>query len=121
MLAASSAVGAQSKLTIPPPTGVVDDFAHVLDQATIDRITRIAEDVRNKSRGEIAVVTLSDIGQNAPADVALQIGRDWKVGKIGNPGDATRNAGAVFPVGQEGNRPFQGNHAAPRLGAGAHR
>ncbi|HEV2644678.1 MAG TPA: TPM domain-containing protein, partial [Candidatus Elarobacter sp.] len=40
--------------------------------------------------------TLADIGQNAPADVALRIGREWKVGKIGNPGDPTRNAGAVI-------------------------
>jgi uncharacterized protein len=87
---------AQSKLTIPPPTGVVNDFARVLDAATVERITRIAEDVRNKSRGEIAVVTLSDIGQYAATDVALQIGREWKVGKIGNPGDPTRNAGAVI-------------------------
>jgi uncharacterized protein len=86
----------QQQLTIPPPTGVVNDFAHVLDPATVERISRIAEDVRTKSRGEIAVVTLSDIGQRAPADVALQIGRDWKVGKIGNPGDPTRNAGAVI-------------------------
>src|SRR5688500_19225410 len=87
---------AQSKLTIPPPTGVVNDFARVLDAATMERITRIAEDVRTKSRGEIAVVTLSDIGQYAATDVALEIGREWKVGKIGNPGDPTRNAGAVI-------------------------
>ena len=95
-IAGASQARAQSKLTIAPPTGVVNDFAHVLDAATIDRMTRVAEDVRNKSRGEIAVVTLSDIGQNAAADVALQIGREWKVGKIGNPGDPTRNAGAVI-------------------------
>lgn len=92
----AAAAAGQQQLTIPPPTGVVNDFAHVLDQATVERITRIAEDVRTKSRGEIAVVTLSDIGQRAPADVALQIGREWKVGKIGNPGDPTRNAGAVI-------------------------
>src|SRR5438270_11582505 len=95
-LGTSLAAAAQQPLTIPPPTGVVNDFAHVLDPATIERMTRVAEDVRNKSRGEIAVVTLSDIGQRAPADVALQIGRQWKVGKIGNPGDPTRNAGAVI-------------------------
>jgi uncharacterized protein len=95
-LAFAPSAASQSQLTIPPYTGVVNDFAHVLDQATFDRITRIAEDVRTKSRGEIAVVTLSDIGQRAPADVALQIGRQWKVGKIGNPGDPTRNAGAVI-------------------------
>ena len=95
-LGTSLAAAAQQPMTIPPPSGVVNDFAHVLDPATVERMTRIAEDVRNKSRGEIAVVTLPDIGQRAPADVALQIGRQWKVGKIGNPGDPTRNAGAVI-------------------------
>ena len=64
ILAVASVAGSQSKMTIPPSTGVVNDFAHVLDPATIQRITRIAEDVRSKSRGEMAVVTLSDIGQN---------------------------------------------------------
>jgi len=92
----ASSAAAQKPLTIPPPIGVVNDFAHILDQGTIDRISRIAEDVRNKSRGEIAVVTLSDVGGREASDVALQIGRQWKVGKIGNPGDPTRNAGAVI-------------------------
>jgi uncharacterized protein len=81
---------------IPPPTGVVNDFAHVLDAATFERITRIAEDVRAKSRGEMAVVTLPDLKGRDVADVALRIGREWKVGKVGTPGDPTRNAGAVI-------------------------
>ncbi len=81
---------------IPAPTGLVNDFAHVLDQGSIDRMTRIAKDVRSKSKGEIAVVTLPDLGGRDVADVALTIGRTWKVGKIGNPGDPTRNAGAVI-------------------------
>src|SRR5829696_2979768 len=80
---------------IPAPTGVVNDFAHVLDAATFERISRIAEDVRNKSRGEMAVVTLPDLAGRDVADVALRIGREWKVGKVGTPGDPTRNAGAV--------------------------
>jgi len=57
---------------------------------------RIAEDVRAKSRGEMAIVTLPDLKGRDVADVALRIGREWKVGKIGNPGDPTRNAGAVI-------------------------
>ena len=81
---------------IPAPTGVVNDFAHVLDAATFERITRIAEDVRNKSRGEMAIVTLPDLQGREAADVALRIGREWKVGKVGTPGDPTRNAGAVI-------------------------
>ena len=86
----------QQQPEIPPPTGVVNDFAHVLDAATVERMTRIAEDVRTKSRGEMAIVTLSDLAGRDVVDVALRIGREWKVGKIGSPGDPTRNAGAVI-------------------------
>jgi uncharacterized protein len=91
----SAAAAAQAPV-IPAPTGLVNDFAHVLSPDAIAHMTRIAEDVRTKSRGEIAVVTLPDLEGRDVADVALQIGRQWKVGKIGNPGDPTRNAGAVI-------------------------
>jgi uncharacterized protein len=74
----------------------VNDFAHVISPDAAQRMERIAEDVRTKSRGEIAVVTLPDIGTLDVQVAALQIGREWKVGKIGNPGDPTRNAGAVI-------------------------
>ena len=57
---------------------------------------RIAQDVRAKSRGEMTIVTLPDIGTRDVQEAALLIGREWKVGKIGNPGDPTRNAGAVI-------------------------
>ncbi len=80
---------------VPAPTGLINDFAHVLDDATAKRIERIAEDVRAKSPGEIAIVTLSTIGDRPASEVALEIGRDWKVGRPGKPGDPTRNAGAV--------------------------
>ena len=93
---AVSAPGSAQQPVIPSPTGLVNDFAHVLDSGTIGRITRIAEDVKAKSRGEIAIVTLPDLAGRDVADVALTIGRTWKVGKIGNPGDPTRNAGAVI-------------------------
>jgi uncharacterized protein len=88
----------QSGPTIPQPVGLVNDFAHVIPADAAAHIEQIAADVRTKSRGEIAVVTLPDIGDYDIADVALKIGRQWKVGKIGNPGDPTRNAGAVILV-----------------------
>src|SRR3979411_1651620 len=83
-------------IQIPPPTGLVNDFAHVLQPDAVQRMERIAEDVRAKSRGEMAIVTMPDIGTRDVQEVALQIGREWKLGKIGNPGDPTRNAGAVI-------------------------
>ncbi|MEA2762441.1 MAG: uncharacterized protein QOD47_1725, partial [Gemmatimonadaceae bacterium] len=83
-------------IQIPPPTGLVNDFAHVLQPDAVQRMERIAEDVRSKSRGEMTIVTMPDIGTRDVQEVALQIGREWKLGKIGNPGDPTRNAGAVI-------------------------
>lgn len=95
LLAVPAWSGAQQPV-IPAPTGLVSDFAHVLDSESIRRMTQVAEDVRTKSRGEIAIVTLPDLAGRDVADVALDIGRTWKIGKIGNPGDQTRNAGAVI-------------------------
>ena len=83
-------------IQIPAPTGLVNDFAHVLQPDAVQRMERVAQDVRAKSRGEMAIVTLPDIGTRDVQEVALQIGREWKLGKIGNPGDPTRNAGAVI-------------------------
>ena len=82
----------------PPPRGLVNDFANVLPAASAARIERIAQDVRDKSKGEIAVVTMTDIGGRDPIDVALRIGREWKVGNMAPIGDQSRNAGAVILI-----------------------
>jgi uncharacterized protein len=91
----AAAQAAAQGVQIPVPIGLVNDFAHVIPATNAAHLEQIAQDVRTKSRGEIAVVTLPDIAGRAPADVALEVGRQWKVGKIGAPGDPTRNAGAV--------------------------
>jgi uncharacterized protein len=90
--------GSQAQPVIPAPRGMVSDFANVIpaDQAT--RIEALATDVRAKSGGEIAVVTLTDIAGRDEGDVALRIGREWKVGAAAKIGDAKRNAGVVILV-----------------------
>src|SRR5436309_15207672 len=55
----------------------------------------VIAEVRAKSRGEIAVVTLPDIGDRAASDLALQIGRQWGVGAKGAAGDPAKNLGVV--------------------------
>ena len=85
-------------LQLPSPQGYVNDFANVIPADSRQTIQRIIDDVRAKSGGEIVVVTLPDIGQNDPNTVTLQIGRTWKVGKFGKPGDQTRNTGVVILV-----------------------
>ncbi len=55
----------------------------------------VIAEVREKTRGEIAVVTLTGIGDRSASDVALQIGRQWGVGAKGDAGDRAKNAGVV--------------------------
>ena len=63
-----------------------------------DRINRLIFDVKAKSGGEIVVVTLPDIAGRDVGDIALRIGRDWKVGANAAIGDRARNAGVVVLV-----------------------
>ena len=79
----------------PAPRGFVNDFANVLSSESEAAMTRVIEDVRAKSGGDIAVVTIADIGQREASDWGLAIGREWGVGGRGDPGDRARNTGAV--------------------------
>ena len=84
------------QVAIPAPRGYVNDFAGVLDAGAIARLEAVIAEVRAKTRGEIAVVTLADIGDRAASDVAVQIGRQWGVGAQGEAGDAAKNLGVVI-------------------------
>lgn len=86
----------QSGPQIPPPRGLVNDFANVIQPAAAARMEQIAQDVRDKSKGEMAIVTLPDLGGREPSEIALRIGREWKVGNMAAIGDRSRNAGVVI-------------------------
>jgi uncharacterized protein len=83
------------QFTVPPPRGYVNDFAGVLDQASVSHLEAVIIEVQQKTRGEIAVVTLADIGDRQAADVALQVGRQWGVGAKGEAGNPAKNLGVV--------------------------
>jgi uncharacterized protein len=91
----SGSARAQQPLQIPAPRGHVNDFASVIGAGQSQDIDAIARFVRERSGGEIAVVTLPDIGTRDVANVALEIGREWKVGAKAEIGDARRNTGIV--------------------------
>jgi uncharacterized protein len=106
-------------VTIPQPTGLVNDFASVIPAEHEARIAALAELIRTRSPGEIAVITLSDIGDRDPAEIALRVGREWGVGKKGAPGDPARNAGVVILlVPKETSRSGRG-HCRIEVGRGA--
>lgn len=93
--ATHASLGAQSSPVPARPTGFVSDFANVIPSDLEARMTRLIEIVQAGSRGEIAVVTLPDIGARDAGDIALEIGRAWGVGAKANIGDRARNAGIV--------------------------
>ena len=59
------------QLQIPTPVGYVNDFAGVIDDASRQALLAVIDEVRQKSGGEIVVVTLKDLGGRASIDVAL--------------------------------------------------
>lgn len=97
---------ATQQLELPPaPRGygtsaaeVVVDAAGVLDPGTISRLNRIAFELKARTGGEMAIVTMPDLRGRDVADVALRIGRDWGVGASAGVGNRTRNAGVVVLV-----------------------
>ena len=84
--------------TLPQPVGYVNDFARILDASTKTRIESVAKDVKDKSGGEIVVVTLPSLGGRPIEEIGLQIGREWKVGQAGAIGTKARNAGTIILV-----------------------
>jgi uncharacterized protein len=95
-LLAAAALLFQGGPQIPAPRGLVNDFANVLSPAAAAMMERVAQDVRDKSRGEIAIVTLPDLAGRDPSEMALRIGREWKVGNLADIGDRSRNAGTII-------------------------
>jgi len=98
-----------AQVQLPLPRGYVNDFAGVLDTASVAHMEAVIAEVRDKTRGEIAVVTLPDIGDRPASEVALQIGRQWGVGAKGQAGDPAKNLGiVVLLVPQKDHRPGTG-------------
>src|SRR5205814_9586594 len=81
--------------SLPPPRGYVNDFAGVLDPQAVSRMEAVIGEVRAQSRGEIAVVTLPDLGDRAASDVARQNGRQSGVGANGPAGHPAQHLGVV--------------------------
>src|SRR5881275_355786 len=97
------------QISVPPPRGYVNDFAGVLDAASVAHMEAVIAEVRDKTRGELAVVTLPDIDDRPAADVALEIGRRWGVGAKGEAGDPAKNLGVVvLLVPKQNHRPGTG-------------
>ena len=99
--------------TVPAAVGFVNDFANVLSDESEAELTRLVLEVREKSRGEIAIVTLPSLGGRTPQAVAMAIGNTWGVGFKGAPDDPRSSTGVVVLVA-----PVE-RHVRIELGTGA--
>ncbi len=77
---------------IPPPRGFVNDFAGILDQATVQRLDALIGELRAKTGAEIAVVTVDSTKPLSAFDYAMKVAETWK------PGAAGKDNGVVFLV-----------------------
>src|SRR3954468_14904467 len=80
----------------PDPAHVfVLDSAHILSTATIAALQDRARALQTETGADVAWVTLPTLGGRAIEEAALYIGRTWRIGSAGKPGDPLRNRGLV--------------------------
>jgi uncharacterized protein len=83
--------------TVPDSRHVfVLDSAHLLTASEIGALQDSAQKLQAATGADIAFVTLPTLHGGAVEEAALAIGRAWKVGSVGAPGDPTRNRGLVM-------------------------
>jgi uncharacterized protein len=65
------------------PTGYVNDFAHVLDANTVTQIENIAQQVDEKGKAQIAVVTVPSLEGSDIESYAVKLYKTWGIGYKG--------------------------------------
>ncbi len=103
---------------LPSPVGYVNDFAGVIPADAKARLEALAVQLNATTRGDMVIVTLPDLGGRPVSEVALRLGREWKIGADAPIGDQTRNAGVVILVVPK-ETSSDGGHCRIEVGQGA--
>lgn len=72
------------------------DSAHILSPATVAALQDSARALQTETGADVAWVTLPTLGGRPIEEAALYIGRTWRIGTPGQPGDPLRNRGLVI-------------------------
>jgi len=62
--------------------GYINDFASVLDAATVEELTRLCGEVDQKAKAQIGVVTIKTLEGDSGEDFANHLFQKWGVGYI---------------------------------------
>ncbi len=68
---------------LPAPTGFVNDYANVIDEATQQRLETLLTNLKQRADIEFAVVTVPTTGDTPAFDYTLNVARGWKIGPGG--------------------------------------
>jgi uncharacterized protein len=69
--------------SFPERTGLVNDFANVIDPATEEKINAVTSELLAKTEIPVVVVTMPDIGDGEYNDYANRLYEKWGIGKKG--------------------------------------
>lgn len=73
----------QAQDQYPQPQGWVNDFAHVLDTPTKDKLNSLVTDLEKQTTAEIAVVVVETTAPLTPKNYVTELFNRWGVGKKG--------------------------------------
>jgi uncharacterized protein len=62
------------------PTDYVNDFAHVLDQATVTQLDNICQQLDQKAKAQVAVVTVNSLDGSDIDSYAVDLYKQWGIG-----------------------------------------
>ena len=83
-------VGTAVSQSIPRPSGAVVDHAGILDNASKQKISELAQSLWNKARFGLVVATIPDIGEESIEEYASRLYEGWGIG------DKESNEGALL-------------------------
>lgn len=90
LLACAPAAGIAAEQPVGPqnlrPQGYVNDFAHVVDASWRERIERLSAELERKTGAQMAVVTVTSLGDEPLEEFANKLFIAWGVGKKDNRG-----------------------------------
>ena len=80
----SQSDGGQNPSPLPSPTGPVNDYAGVIDQAIKNRLDRRLIEYQRSTGVEIAVAVVSTTGDQPIFDYSFAVARGWGIGSKGD-------------------------------------
>ena len=90
----------QLALTLPAPTGYVDDFAHVLTDEGRTRIDTICRQIHDQTRAQGFLVTVPSLAGDSIEQFSNDLFHQWKIGEKGTD----RGVLVVFATGDHKHR-----------------